>query len=87
VKRGRLDVLEGSVKALWEVDLARGQKFVEKDCPVCGHVTLMKRVVPPYREPVMDRADFMARYEGCKTHFYCYVCGHTFKEGTKLEEI
>lgn len=69
-------------------ELEARREPVEKDCPVCGHVTLMKAQEPPIT-PVMARDDLMASFEGRKTRFYCYTCGKTFKESSKttLEEV
>jgi transposase-like protein len=49
----------------------------EKDCPVCGHKTLMKQC---WRGCGINADNFAPR-------FYCYSCGSTFKEVTESKLV
>jgi predicted RNA-binding Zn-ribbon protein involved in translation (DUF1610 family) len=60
---GRIRALESSTKVL-----------DEKDCPVCGHKTLMRA------EGLLSSSYDLY----CVPHrFYCYSCGSTFKDVTE----
>ena len=68
------------------------EKPREKDCPVCGHVTLMKQgwtcgyktdfgfIATTTWGPLGVRND-------TPQYYYCYGCGKTFIDGTTLTEV
>jgi len=58
---------------------------VEKDCPVCGHVTLMREAFQctPYWISMEWPPDAFR----VPRQFYCYTCGKTFKEQNGLVEV
>jgi len=64
-------------------DLKRRHNPVEKDCPVCGHVTLMKREEAPWGPWTYTCTDKGMACTDDGTKFYCYTCGKTFKEEEK----
>jgi len=72
--------------------LENRQAPIEKDCPVCGHVTLMKftpgHISWNYEQEPRD-VGLVERYETTSVadQWYCYTCGKTFKEGVVLEEV
>ena len=66
-------------RRLWKLE--EGLGYVEKDCPVCGHVTLMKQ----RWEMVLKGVTPTSGYEDSNIAerlevFYCFTCGKTFKE-------
>jgi len=79
----RLDKLEGRLNST---------KLVEKQCPTCGRVTLMKRKADTSATicyTATNASDgYIAKAE-CPPTFYCYGCGLTYRESTKqvLEEV
>ena len=84
------EVVEANDKRFWGAyrDLKESITDVtEVSCPVCGHVTLMRAIVPKPRTPVMYKEDMMALMEDKKTHLYCYGCGKTFREQNGLVEL
>jgi len=58
---------------------------LEKPCPVCGHVTLMRAMLPDV--PSSSMRDVDDYKNGRKTRFYCYTCGKTFREQNGLVEV
>jgi len=77
-------------RRLWKLE--EGLGYVEKDCPVCGHVTLMKKqaALVEYDPEASNDGLLLARYKTVRPEgFYCYSCGGTFRESTKavLEEV
>ena len=72
--------------------LENALQFHEKDCPVCGHVTLMKwdAGLMRYDPEASNDGLLVARFQTVRpSGWYCYGCGKTFKESSKttLEEV
>lgn len=66
--------------------------LVEKQCPVCGHVTLMKKqgALVQYDPVASNDGSLVARYNTVRPEgFYCFGCGKSYKETsrTELEEM
>ena len=76
-----------------ELERHQYSELVEKPCPTCGRVTLMKEVkgqgVYPWHASEIWPVSTYSTYECKPTTFYCYSCGGTFRESTKavLEEV
>lgn len=64
---------------------------LEKDCPVCGHVTLMKKVRGKieYSTVIPKYAPWRTMYDEYEhpPNFYCFGCGKTFREQNGLVEV
>ena len=94
----------GEIRQLWEGigTVSRRQddfeqrlnstELVEKPCPACGRVTLMKKqaALVEYDPEASNDGLLLARYKTVRPEgFYCYSCGGTFRESTQavLEEV
>jgi hypothetical protein len=67
-------------------------ELVEKPCPTCGRVTLMKKHISNTLEGTYTLNDWTSSTVTVTSRtdaFYCYGCGGTFRESTKavLEEV
>ena len=67
-------------------------ELVEKPCPTCGRVTLIKRQTGPVLEGTYilnDYSQSTVTMLPATPTFYCYGCGLTYRESTKqvLEEV
>ncbi|MFA5054029.1 MAG: hypothetical protein WC565_08210 [Parcubacteria group bacterium] len=87
--------VEDRVSTLEETVLALGARLVgvvERKCPTCGRVTLMKRQTGPVLEGTYilnDYSQSTVTMLPATPTFYCYGCGLTYRESTKqvLEEV
>ena len=75
-----------------ELERHQCSELVEKSCPTCGRLTLMKKqaALVEYDPEASNDGLLLARYKTVRPEgFYCYSCGGTFRESTKavLEEV
>jgi C4-type Zn-finger protein len=56
----------------------------EKDCPVCGHKTLMAERVENY---VVTHTPWSTHITPEESHFYCYGCGGLFRVSTESKLV